>query len=550
MNTKTKQISFKIENLISLIKSNDLSFLQPILERLEMLKEKIDKNELIIPLLGEFSSGKSSLINSLIGKNLLPVDITPTTFIVHEIRFSSEKDLIEIEYEKDKNEKYEDLSVLHAIDYKTAKLIRVYLKDKVIPHNIILVDIPGISSIISEHEDVVSSYLPKADCIFLINDINQATLTKSTLSFLEFTKSLDKEIFLILSKSDTKSKNEIEDIKDYFRKNFTFFSDIIITSAVKNQIQEFLSLIDKVSQQAADMNLNYGIKSFRELCSTAKLTVSQHLEDTKLDLREIEAKIKDTENLINSLEIDFENKLKKLKNGLETAKNNAIHRFQKYLESKTNYLTDIFFSNSENFQIELENTIHSAIEQAARLFEKEVKIYIEDFKGEIEIIGEGIKIPTTVQGILIGISETIKLVLLNLILPGGPIAAIIGRIVLLILEKIPKVGKLAGSISQIINLVVLEIGKMVAKSYIAGKIHGGFIKSFESFDYEINTIKDLLFREIKNILHGEFTKSLKMYKEGINQLYTEKQNTEKDFNEYKTKIKNLILKIEEICNYS
>ncbi|MCX7911283.1 MAG: hypothetical protein N2505_06890, partial [Endomicrobia bacterium] len=64
---KLENLVSKIEKIHSLVKSDELSFLNAVVEKIEELKNKVNKCEIVIPLLGEFSSGKSSLINSLIG---------------------------------------------------------------------------------------------------------------------------------------------------------------------------------------------------------------------------------------------------------------------------------------------------------------------------------------------------------------------------------------------------------------------------------------------------------------------------------------------------
>lgn len=544
---KSQNLVENIESMLSLIRMNNVNFLEPIIEKLNNLSEKMKKCEVIIPLLGEFSSGKSSLINSLIGINVLPVDITPTTFTVNEVKFSSEKNIIEIEIERDRIERFEDLSILHSIDYKSAKLIRIFVKNDIIPNNITLVDTPGFSSIIAEHEEVISSYLPKADCIFLINDINQATLTKTTMRVLEYGENLDKDIFLILTKSDTKSDAEIKEIRDYFNKNFSFFSEVIITSSKKKILDELLLLIDKINKKSLEINLKNGTKKFIELCELSKNIISQQLEDAKLDLSEIENKLRETKNIMKKLENDFNDRLLKLQVGIEDSKSKAIDYFYKYIEGKKSYLVDVFFSNSEKFKTEFENIIQESIEKSASLFEREVKIYIEDFKIDIEMLGFDTKVSTGFEGIMTGFGETLKIVLLNLLLPGGLIYAILGRIVLMIVEKVPKIGKFAGLLTTIVNTIIGEIGKLVGKSYISGKINESLIKASEAFDYELTQKTELLIREISHNLKREFINSLKSYEERLNDLYQEKQQNERNFQEYKTKIKNLLSQIEKLC---
>ena len=78
-----------------------IEFLNKLLEYVEELpKDKEDilslineiKNtELLIPIIGGFSSGKNTLLNSFLTKEYLPVGITPETDLATEIRYSDEE---------------------------------------------------------------------------------------------------------------------------------------------------------------------------------------------------------------------------------------------------------------------------------------------------------------------------------------------------------------------------------------------------------------------------------------------------------------------------
>lgn len=49
--------------------------------------------EMLVPVVGAFSSGKSTLINSFLGDEYLPVGITPETSLATEIRFSEKNEI-------------------------------------------------------------------------------------------------------------------------------------------------------------------------------------------------------------------------------------------------------------------------------------------------------------------------------------------------------------------------------------------------------------------------------------------------------------------------
>ena len=63
-----------------------VDFLEGQVSRATELRERLYERELIISVIGQFKRGKSSLINALLGEELLPVGIIPLTTTVTEIR--------------------------------------------------------------------------------------------------------------------------------------------------------------------------------------------------------------------------------------------------------------------------------------------------------------------------------------------------------------------------------------------------------------------------------------------------------------------------------
>ena len=80
---------------------NKIDILEPLIEatgkpqlmdKAKFLYDRISNPESYVVLLGETSSGKSSIINGLIGTQLLPVKASPSTATISEIVFKQSVD--------------------------------------------------------------------------------------------------------------------------------------------------------------------------------------------------------------------------------------------------------------------------------------------------------------------------------------------------------------------------------------------------------------------------------------------------------------------------
>lgn len=114
------------------------------------LAEQLSSRTYRVAVIGEFKRGKSSLVNCILGTEVLPTDILPTTAVVNRIKYGTEQK-IEIYY---KDGTLETTTVAALADYATkrnedlaAKIreIVVYYPSVFCQNNVELVDTPGLN---------------------------------------------------------------------------------------------------------------------------------------------------------------------------------------------------------------------------------------------------------------------------------------------------------------------------------------------------------------------------------------------------------------------
>ena len=137
-------------------------------KELNIIKSRsLQKNaNLIIPLVGEFSSGKTTLINVLTDSKKLETATKPTTATIYEVHFGSEKCSAEVLSENGDVQLVEDLAELKNESLADSFMIKVYDTSKKVPSTTVLVDTPGLSSSDPKHKQtlVTSCHILMAFC--------------------------------------------------------------------------------------------------------------------------------------------------------------------------------------------------------------------------------------------------------------------------------------------------------------------------------------------------------------------------------------------------
>ena len=135
-----------------------------------LLHYRIKNPQSYVTVVGETSSGKSTIINGLYNEELLPTSTKPTTGTVTQIindvsRDSNEYFAINKDgtYEPLKYELYNELSLKP--DRNLLRLqVQKSQKEKLLD-GLNIFDTPGYNSLVAEHELILRTFLPESDVI-------------------------------------------------------------------------------------------------------------------------------------------------------------------------------------------------------------------------------------------------------------------------------------------------------------------------------------------------------------------------------------------------
>jgi len=134
--------------------------------------ERIERKEFLLPFVGQFSAGKSKLINRIIGKDLLPTKTVETTAFLTYIAYS-EKESATIEY-VDGSKHNIDISEIKKLDHqqtsseKPIAALRYYAPIGLLKSGLVIVDTPGVNTLVNEHVKVTESLLQGSQYIVYV----------------------------------------------------------------------------------------------------------------------------------------------------------------------------------------------------------------------------------------------------------------------------------------------------------------------------------------------------------------------------------------------
>ena len=252
-----------------------------IAERLRAIEERAQNPsaQLILPLIGEFSAGKTSLINALTDSKVLEIASLPTTATLYQIIFGApENKAVALTAEGEEVEL--QLDALKNDELKKYPTVTLFDTSTKVPKDIIFVDTPGLSSPDPKHREVLTSILPRVDAILLTVDANQA-VTRSLIDFVKSMRLAEKPIYLILNKIDTKSASELQDLKRGIARDVDLPIDsLVCASAYANNISELQQLLTKIQAEKTQIIAKVDALRTKELVGELRSFIAEVLRSS------------------------------------------------------------------------------------------------------------------------------------------------------------------------------------------------------------------------------------------------------------------------------
>lgn len=192
-------------------------------EQCQALLVKLAEDRFNLAVVGQFKRGKSSLMNAIIGRDLLPTGLLPLTSAITTLCYGpTERVLL-----KRKGWTFEQEIALNELaDYVTERgnpgnekgLVeaRVELPVPFLRRGLHFIDTPGVGSARQENTATTYAFLPEADAVIFVTSV-EAPLSETEQGFLRDIRAHVRKLFVVVNKIDLLAANERDQVLGYIR---------------------------------------------------------------------------------------------------------------------------------------------------------------------------------------------------------------------------------------------------------------------------------------------------------------------------------------------
>ncbi|MCQ2890731.1 dynamin family protein [Helicobacter pylori] len=377
--------------------TNFMEFLEQVLEVLKeveidktecsTLLASIQKQQLVIPVVGNFSAGKSTLLNRFLGSNVLPTGITPETSLATELHYSANERIEAFSNNDEKTESFElNEQSFEAIKDNATKYsyLKVYLNNEVLKDSVplVFVDMPGFDSPISSHTHAILEYLERGVHFVILTSVEEGNLTKRMVRELKNLLEFDKGLSFILSKTNLRTPSQVGEISRYIQEQIQDHLDLtthlIYSNKDNNALLEVADKIDAEKLFSAlylkrlkflNSQLQNSLKSVIESFDYSKEKALEEIQALDLGVKDIE---KTYEKLRANLEEEYSS----------VAVGSVVKKVVEEVREQKSYLASLINKPNE-FNSEIESIMQQSLIKNAKLEIEKINLsFSKDFCAE------------------------------------------------------------------------------------------------------------------------------------------------------------------------
>jgi GTP-binding protein EngB required for normal cell division len=217
--------------------------------RIDALAARLEDDNFELALFGRVSCGKSSLLNALLGTDVLPVGINPITAVPTKLRYGPQLRAA-VSYGTGRSEEVtiEELAQLVTEQGNPGNLKNIVRAVVEVPsprlrQGILLVDTPGLGSLARRGAAETLAYLPSCDLALLLIDAG-ATLSDEDIGTLRLLYEAGIPALVLLSKADLLAEGDLHRAVTYIQEHVKRDLGLDVTVHPVSALSKYSILLD------------------------------------------------------------------------------------------------------------------------------------------------------------------------------------------------------------------------------------------------------------------------------------------------------------------
>ena len=364
--------------------------------------DSIDDFKVTSPLVGRFSTGKSSLLNGLLGKQYLSEHTLPETSIPTEIMYGDtekvtlvKKDLDTQNVVLEKHISMEDF-MTHDFNVRDWSTVKLWIPNdflKTVP-DVRVVDMPGFGTNIELHNKAINEYLPESKAYILTFQARNSTIEEDTLEFLKELKFHDMPVYVVVTKSGSVLEEQreqcVENLKQQLHQDVGLDNVPIYCTNAKGRnidVEGLKTILTELEKQSASIFAKETKQKAMQFGGILQQYLRTTLNQVHCSASELEAEKEKREQRIEQLRIKLASEKDEFQGQIPACMDSIASDVGIALEDFAEEFADLAISGRrETIKSRVNTIIRTKVEEGMkRTFAPKVERYLQSVSEAVKV---------------------------------------------------------------------------------------------------------------------------------------------------------------------
>ncbi len=182
------------------------------------LQVRLAEDRFNLAVIGQFSRGKSTLMNALLGMNRLPTGIVPVTSVITSVSYGTRERVLLHFPNSNLTSEAQLEELVHYVTEQgnpgnkmKIQVAEVQLPAELLQRGFYFVDTPGLGSAILANTETTREFFPQCDAVIFVTTFESPLTAEELVSFEDVARYVRK-VFLIINKMDLVSLDQRDEV--------------------------------------------------------------------------------------------------------------------------------------------------------------------------------------------------------------------------------------------------------------------------------------------------------------------------------------------------